>query len=85
MDLMYETEKNFMQIINDDKYKFQQMIVEENDIDETKKLNYEVVENLATSPANKRGIYQALKIVEELVEYIGYEPKNIVIEMARST
>lgn len=85
MDLMYETEKNFMQIINDDKYKFQQMIAEENDIDETKKLNYEVVENLATSPANKRGIYQALKIVEELVEYIGYEPKNIVIEMARST
>ncbi len=85
MDLMYETEKNFMQIINDDKYKFQQMIAEENDIDETKKLNYDVVENLATSPANKRGIYQALKIVEELVEYIGYEPKNIVIEMARST
>ena len=85
MDLMYETEKNFMQIINDDKYKFQQMIVEENDIDETKKLNYGVVENLATSPANKRGIYQALKIVEELVEYIGYEPKNIVIEMPRGT
>ena len=85
MDLMYETEKNFMQIINDDKYKFQQMIAEENDIDETKKLNYDVVENLATSPANKRGIYQALKIVEELVEYIGHEPKNIVIEMARST
>lgn len=85
MDLMYETESNFMQIINYDKYKFQQMIAEENDIDEFKKLSYDVVGNLATSPANKRGIYQALKIVEEITDYIGYDPKNIIIEMARST
>ena len=84
LDLMYETDKNFMQIINDDKYNFQKMIQEYNNIKDNKKLNYSVVEELATSPATKRGIYQALKVVEELVDYIGYEPKNIAIEMARS-
>lgn len=84
LDLMHETDKNFMQIINDDKYNFQKMIQEYNNIKDNKKLNYSVVEELATSPATKRGIYQALKVVEELVDYIGYEPKNIAIEMARS-
>ena len=80
---MYETDKNFMQIINDDKYNFQEMIQEFNNKEDSKKLNYSIVEELATSPATKRGIYQALKVVEELVDYIGYEPKNISIEMAR--
>lgn len=83
MDLMNETNENFMQIINNDKYNFQEMIKEHNQIKDSKKLSYSVVEPLATSPATKRGIYQALKIVEELVNYIGYEPSNIMIEMAR--
>lgn len=84
LDLMEETDENFMQIINNDKYNFQKMIQESNNIKENTKLDYSIVEELATSPSTKRGIYQSLKIVEELVSYIGYEPKNIVIEMARS-
>lgn len=83
IDLMNETDENFMQIINNDKYNFQQMIKDHNNFKENKKLNYDVVEPLATSPATKKGIYQALKIVDELVKYIGYEPANIMIEMAR--
>ena len=84
LDLMEETDKNFIQIINNDKYNFQKMIQEFNNIEDNKKLNYSIIEKLATSPATKRGIYQSLKVVEELIEYIGYEPKNIIIEMARS-
>ncbi len=84
IDLMYETDKNFMQIINNDEYGFQSMIKENNILNENEKITYDLVKNLATSPATKRGIYQALKVVDELVKYIGYEPKNIVIEMARS-
>lgn len=83
LDLMYETDDNFMQILNNDEYKFQEMIQEFNNVKNDKKLSYEVVAELATSPDIKRGIYQALKVVEELVDYIGYEPKNIMIEMAR--
>lgn len=84
MDLMNETDENFMQIINNDKYKFQKMIQEKNSTTETASLSYNVVKPLATSPATKRGIYQALKIVKEIVDYIGYEPARIMIEMARS-
>lgn len=84
MDLMYETDENFMQIINNDKYNFQKLIAKENKIEETtNELSYDVVENLATSPATKRGIYQALKVVREITPYMGYEPKNIMVEMAR--
>ena len=61
LDLMEETDENFMQIINNDKYNFQQMIQEFNNIEDDKKLNYKLVESLATSPATKRGIYQSLK------------------------
>ena len=84
LDLMYETSENFMQIINNDEYKFQDMIKERNKLKDDTKLSYELVENLATSPANKKGIYQALKVVDEIIKYMGYEPENIVIEMARS-
>lgn len=85
LDLMYEEKENFMQILNNEKYNFDKMINEiNNSKDKIEKLSYKVVEPLATSPTNKRGIYQALKIVEELVSYIGYEPENIIIEMARS-
>ena len=84
IDLMYETKENFMQIINNDEYKFQDMIKEHNIINNPKYITYDVVDDLVTSPANKRAIYQALKVVEELISYIGYEPKNIMIEMTRS-
>ena len=83
LDLMEETNENFMQILNNEKYNFQKMIQEFNNIDNIKKLDYSVVDELATSPKTKRGIYQALKIVKEITEYMGYDPKNIVIEMAR--
>ncbi len=84
IDLMNETSENFMQIINNNKYKFQQMIKEHNNVKRNNKFSYDIVESLVTSPSTKKGIYQALKLVEELINYIGYEPSNFVIEMARS-
>lgn len=83
LDLMEETEENFMQILNNKKYKFQDKIDEYNNVEISDKLNYDLVKDLATSPATKRGIYRSLKVVKELVDYIGYNPQMIVIEMAR--
>lgn len=83
IDLMEETEENFMQIINNDKYKFQQMIKKNNKYLKSNKLTYDVVGSLATSPATRKGIYQALQVVEEIIDYMQYEPENISIEMAR--
>ncbi|MDY3801675.1 MAG: type II CRISPR RNA-guided endonuclease Cas9 [Bacilli bacterium] len=83
LDLMEKTDENFMQIINNNKYNFQEFINNENELTNIDKLDYSVVSNLATSPANKKGIYQSLKILEEIINYIGYEPNKIIIEMSR--
>lgn len=83
LDIMSETDENFMQVLNNNEYKFQDMIKEYNNTKMDKKLDYKIVDNLATSPATKKGIYQALEVTEELVKYMGYEPKNIAIEMSR--
>lgn len=83
MDLMLETNENFMQIINNKKYKIQDKINELNNIEKKERIDYEIVKELSTSPSNKRGIYQALKVVEEIVDYMGYNPESISIEMAR--
>lgn len=56
MTLMYETEENFMQIINNDEYKFQDLIRDNNVIDDKQKISYDLVKELATSPATKKGI-----------------------------
>ncbi len=84
MDLMIETKENFMQILNNKKYKFLELIDKINGEQITKKVNYDLVRELVTSPAIKRGIYQALKIVDEITNYIGYDPEYISIEMARN-
>ena len=84
MDLLLETDENLMQILNNKDYHFQDEINKLNVVNENEKISYELVKDLATSPKNKRGIYQALKVVEEIVNFIGYEPKSISIEMARS-
>ena len=84
MDLLLETDENLMQILNNKDYHFQDEINKLNVVKENEKISYELVKDLATSPKNKRGIYQALKVVEEIVNFMGYEPKSISIEMARS-
>ncbi|MHA0856142.1 type II CRISPR RNA-guided endonuclease Cas9 [Paenibacillus sp. CMAA1364] len=48
----------------------------------THRLTYADVEELAGSPAIKRGIWKSLKIIEELVGVFG-EPQHIMLEVAR--
>ena len=74
---------NLMQIINDKEMGFKEIIEEHQ-----KPLNgdedlLELVEKLHGSPAIKRGIWQSIRIVDELIHIMGKEPKNIFIEFAR--
>lgn len=74
--------RNFMQLIHDKELVFNAEIERANI--RTEKVNFnEIVQGLATSPAIKRGILQSLKLVDELVKYLGVLPKNIAIEFAR--
>ena len=74
--------RNFMQLIHDDTLSFVDEIRLAQGSGEAEDYRTEV-QNLAGSPAIKKGILQSLKIVDELIEVMGYEPEHIVVEMAR--
>ena len=82
IEKMETTKENFMQIINNDKYGFNKQIEESiNKIEGN--ITYKQIEEIPTSPANKRSIWQTTKIVKEITKIMGCEPQNIYIEFAR--
>ncbi|MCU0082567.1 type II CRISPR RNA-guided endonuclease Cas9 [Streptococcus danieliae] len=74
--------RNFMQLITDEALSFKEQIAESQG-QKVYLTNEEMVAALAGSPALKKGILQTLKIVDEIVEVMGYPPKEIIVEMAR--
>lgn len=78
------TNRNFIQLIRDNTLSFKKKIEDARTIEDTTHI-YDTVADLPGSPAIKKGIRQALKIVEEIIDIIGYEPENIVVEMARES
>ena len=83
LEVMKESHMALMEIINDQDLGFKQIIEKENFKNETGSFEYEDIENLAGSPALKRGIWQTLQVIEEIKNYMGHEHKNIYIEFAR--
>ncbi len=88
MDILRKTEYNFMQIITDKDYGFKEKLEEYSVNINNKKINQEFYEEnistIACSPAIKRGIWQTIRIVDEIVKVMKCEPENIYIEFARS-
>lgn len=80
IEYMERFSMNFMEVQSQSNLKG--IISELNPKIETKKIRYEDVKQLAGSPALKRGIWRAIKIVEELTAIFG-EPEQIMIEVAR--
>lgn len=76
------TNRNLMQLVTADELSFAKEIKDASSIDTTLSLS-ELVQEIPGSPAIKKGIHQSLKIVEEIRRIMGYDPENIVIEMAR--
>lgn len=74
--------RNLMQLVTTDELSFAKEIKDASSIDATLSLR-ELVQEIPGSPAIKKGIHQSLKIVEEIRRIMGYDPENIVIEMAR--
>lgn len=71
-----------MRLINDDNLSFKDEITKAQVIGDNDSLHH-IVQDLAGSPAIKKGILQSVKIVDELVKVMGHAPKQIVVEMAR--
>ncbi|MFP3513276.1 hypothetical protein SB775_27640, partial [Peribacillus sp. SIMBA_075] len=84
MEHMEQHSSVFMEVLKDKEFGLEKKIQKMNQqsISGTKKISYQDVEELAGSPALKRGIWRSVKIIEELVAIFG-EPANIVLEVAR--
>ena len=85
MEFLKESDKNenFMQIINNPDYGFMQQIEDENEVDDGR-LSYSQVAELPGSPALKRGIWQSIRVVQDIVGYMKHDPEKIYIEFARN-
>ncbi|GEP84191.1 CRISPR-associated protein, Csn1 family [Staphylococcus piscifermentans] len=80
IDLMYNTENNFMEIITDKTLGFVEFIKNSNKV-KNAKISYKDVAELRTSPALKKGIWNAIKMVREISGIFGV-PEKIIIEFA---
>ena len=83
LEALYETNYNFMELLS---HGFGKKIEEFNSFgqNENSEITYKNIKNLYCSPPVKRGVWQTVKIVQELISIIGYEPRKIFIEVTRS-
>lgn len=80
---MRQTSYNLMELLGS-RFGYGQAIEEINRKEEGQgRITYKDVEDLYISPAVRRPLWQALKIVREIVKITGKEPSKIFIEMAR--
>lgn len=83
ISLMRDTTENFMQIINNPKYNIQSQIKELAYGDKKDDITYDDIVDLACSPAVKKGIWQSILLVKEIIDIMGHKPKHIYLEFAR--
>lgn len=79
-----KTSHNLMELLSSD-FKYMEAIEKVNKPAEEKlEINYDTVKQLYVSPAVKRPLWQALRIVKEITKIMGKPPARIFIEMAKS-
>jgi len=83
IEVMRSTHMNLMQVINNSKLGFKDEINELNKEDLSGGVSYDMVSDLAASPALKRGVWQSIQVVHDIVNYMKHDPENVFIEFAR--
>lgn len=87
MEVLRATNENFMQVLNNPQYHFQEEIAKERlmELGEPKnEIEYDEIRKLQVSPALKRGIWTAVRIVKELIAHQhGCHPHAIYLENTR--
>ncbi|POH05277.1 type II CRISPR RNA-guided endonuclease Cas9 [Fructilactobacillus lindneri] len=81
IDLLWDSKQDFMQIVNQNSFK--QAIAEHNGAHLEEKDLKDIINNLYTSPQNKKAIRQVILVVDDIIRAVGYEPVNIMMEFAR--
>ncbi|WP_394953614.1 type II CRISPR RNA-guided endonuclease Cas9 [Scardovia wiggsiae] len=86
IDVMHEKSFNLVEIIHDNKYGFGKWIDRENlnrEVDSPNASKIEAaLQGAIMSPKVKRGVTQAIRIVDDITKAIGNPPQRIFIEMA---
>ncbi len=82
MDLLWCTNMNLMEIVNDKKYEFAEKIKRHNG-EESEKVTYDDLDEYYLNAMTKRGVWRALNMIDEYVKAIGNPPKKFFIEVTR--
>lgn len=82
---LWNTNDNFMQIIESSDSPYAELIKEENREVKQNGIEYSIVNDLYVSPSAKRQIWKALQITDEVMSAMGGAPKRIFVEMARES
>lgn len=78
IELLYQTNKHFNELIYDDELGFKEQFAPKDDSIE--RFGYEDLKDLRCSPVVKKVVWNALRIVEELVDITGRTPRAIFLE-----
>ena len=78
LDIMYETNKHFNEILYDEDLGFKDKFI--NNEEPIEKLEYKLVDEMHISPAVKRSVWNAVRLAEEFVKQAGHEPTYIFLE-----
>ncbi|WP_249028722.1 type II CRISPR RNA-guided endonuclease Cas9 [Tannockella kyphosi] len=83
LDILESEQLVFQQVITSSKYQFKKHIADAVKLKDENDIVYEDIAALHGSPSLKRGIWQAVKVVKEIIQVMGCEPENIFLEIAR--
>lgn len=79
LDIMYETNQHINEILWKDEYGFKEKFIREEE--EITKFSYDRhVRDLRMSPVVKRGVWNTLSLIEEIVKEVGCPPSHIYVE-----
>ncbi len=82
IDQLWETNKNLQEILFDKNYTLYKELEKKNK-DVLKEITYQDVNDLYCSPAVKRGVWQTIKIVNEIISLMGCQPEKVFVEVTR--
>lgn len=81
--LLENSNENLMQIIQRDDVKRQIDSHNQSLMGSPGKISYDLVDELYVSPSVRRGIWRALRIVDDILKVTGHPPKKVFIETTR--
>lgn len=81
--LMYATNQNLMEILNNSKYEFNEIITKLNATEKLGKITLSDIEDSSLSPIVKRSMNQTIKILNELKRILKRDPDKVFVEVNR--